>query len=1067
MNRSLRKRRAATAGSALGVAAILLAGLPALTATAATPTSESDKLLPLVLSWPGVTPTIGGFAADSAGHLVGKPLPGGSFADAVGAADLLEITPNSTGQIRNAAGNRCLDLGPTWGSGGNWDVLLAGCTTDPQQRWSVDPEGFLINGLTETRISVAEDETGTATLTARFTNSGTPVRLTAEQGTGDGRFGVDVDVSERTVTISGQALPHSYVTVRGNIEGRDMALTSTTVGESGTWTSQFPASILEAFPDVVLYGQSVYLGQTQKIELNVDAQNVVAVDRLEGEIPAEAVVLKGSAQRDATVVVREGDTVLAQQTATPRTGASIQAAGDEGLFSIPLEGLSAGEHILTVEQAQLGAPTVTSRATVTVTVAPAENAEGALPFVLRWGTGDDLRHAGFHLTDDGHLVSTNAGKQTAEQAGVGALTLTVTRGGTVVITDPSGKTALTAPVADQRDQRVTMKDLDGSRAQEWFVAADGSISNSATRANLNVQFSDAETAWNLVATTGTSTAKFSAPAPAVSKPFVFDVALSGGDLTVAGQGTPGHRVDLTAQVGSRKEVLYAGDVKADGTWTATVKAAVLEANSSIPFVATQTLFGNDAARTIDVDAKNVVTIEGLNDGDTIDGSSVDLTGAAQKGEKVVVKEGDRILGETIAGAARLATNAAGDEGVYSIALEGLAAGEHTFTVEQAQNANVTTRTSVSVEVRPSSDLPFAVTSHADGSSYVDGVATFRGTGIAGARITAVNQWGTVMGTTSADASGNWAIARNLGPTTDGYDLTFTQTANGAASDVKIHLAYASTANLEITSPADGSRYKEGTATFIGTAKPGSAIRAANQWGTVMGTATANATGDWKFTRNLGPTAAGYDITVTATKGADVQTASVHLDFESAAVPVAITSVNEGDTYKPGLNILRGTGTPGATVAAVNATNGWNVAMGSAVVADNGVWELPARNWGPSNDYAIKVTQTNPDKTTSTATVNVKAPVFQALKVVTPTAGDTYENGVAARFSGTATPYATVTVRSAVTASTYVIVTADADGAWSFDRLWGPSHTYTLTFDQKALNGQKDSVTGFVWAPGTK
>jgi hypothetical protein len=73
--------------------------------------------------------------------------------------------------------------------------------------------------------------------------------------------------------------------------------------------------------------------------------------------------------------------------------------------------------------------------------------------------------------------------------------------------------------------------------------------------------------------------------------------------------------------------------------------------------------------------------------------------------------------------------------------------------------------------------------------------------------------------------------------------------------------------------------------------------------------------------------------------------------------------------------------------------------------------------------------------------------------------------VAATFTGTATPFATVTVSSATSSTVYREVQADAQGNWSFSRAWGPSHNYTLNITQKALDGQTgDPISGFAWHP---
>ena len=441
-------------------------------------------------------------------------------------------------------------------------------------------------------------------------------------------------------------------------------------------------------------------------------------------------------------------------------------------------------------------------------------------------------------------------------------------------------------------------------------------------------------------------------------------------------------------------------------------------------------------------------------GSTVTVSRPAFTGTGEPGATIRVGYGPN---------STIGTATVQDDGSWTLTpTAGLALGTSDLLVTQTAGTDV--QTIHHEVVRVPATIPFAVTSHVDGQSYAQGITTFSGTGTTGSTVEARNQWGTLMGKATVGANGTWSFDRNLGPTTAGYDITFTQTTpTGDTSTASLHLVYTGVLALEITKPADGSTYTPGVTTFEGRAAPNAVVTATNQWGTRMGRAVTGLDGTWRFDRNLGPTA-NYEITFVASKDGKTQSTVLHLSPEVTKAPVTVTSIADGDTYRPGLNVLAGTGTPGATVKAVNAAHGWNVPMGQATVGADGRWQLPERNWGPSTDYQILVTQTDPDGSTSSTTVTVKAPRWQPLVVTTPTAGDTYESLVPVHFSGTSTPYATITVRSAQSDTVYRTVEADSHGNWSFDRAWGPSHTYTLIFDQEARDGQTDSVTGFVWAP---
>lgn len=536
------------------------------------------------------------------------------------------------------------------------------------------------------------------------------------------------------------------------------------------------------------------------------------------------------------------------------------------------------------------------------------------------------------------------------------------------------------------------------------------------------------------------------------------MAHDGGPVTIRGTGEVGAQVVVREE--GRSTVLGTAQVLANGQFT--IRTTDVDDRKHV-LEASQTGKGNNTTTTtVTLNPENgeqppvivAPTVETPEAGSTVTTSRPVFSGHGQDGATVTIGYGPNSIigtGTVVDGEWTITPN------------RGLSLGTSNLLVTQTAGDDVQQITHTINRV--AAELPLSVTSHVNDQFYEAGVTTFRGTAPIGSTVTAKNQWGTPMGAANA-ADGTWAFDRNLGPTTAGYLITFTATPQvGTPQVVTLKLNYENVVAFRVTSPADNSTYTEGTTTFRGTAAPNAAIAATNQWGTPMGSATASLQGDWAFDRYLGPTSAGYDITFVATKGSNVQEQTIHLDYRETNVPVSVTSIADGDTYRPGMNVLEGTGTPGATVRAVNATNNWNVPMGQAEVDSEGNWALPERNWGPANDYAIKVTQTNPDKSTTETTVNVKAPRFAPLVLTSPAVGDTYENGVAATFTGTATPFATVTVSSATSSTIYREVQADAQGNWSFSRAWGPSHNYTLNITQKALDGQTgDPISGFAWHP---
>ncbi|WP_148061169.1 Ig-like domain-containing protein [Frondihabitans sp. PhB188] len=659
-----------------------------------------------------------------------------------------------------------------------------------------------------------------------------------------------------------------------------------------------------------------------------------------------------------------------------------------------------------------------------------------------WGDGKKISELDFMFDLDVAAVTGTASATTTVTddvtiAGTGEKNVDIT------ITDEDGKTVAT-----------TKTDSETGRYEHTVAAPNASGAHTFT-VTQSINGTDA----------GSTSVEFIYGAATTITSPVDNYVHPGGTLTFSGRGEPQAQVRIQEE--GKTGILQGGHVLSSGAWS--LRVAELS-NAKHTLVVTQTGKGNNITTatlvlnpdgTVDPgDGEGEITaptVESPGNNSNVTTSRPVFTGHGHPGATVKIGYGPN---------STIGTATVDADGEWTANLtSGLALGRSTLIVTQTSGKD--TQTLTHIVNRVAAEAPFRVTSHTNNENYAEGMTTFRGTAAVGATIRAVNQWGTVMGTDTADGTGNWAFNRNLGPTTTGYDITFTATKDGRTETTQLHLNYQGVIAFQVTSPANNSTYEVGNATFRGKASPNTVVTAVNQWNTRMGTATANLDGDWAFSRNLGPTTAGYDIRFTATKGDDVQRSTLHISQAVTNVPVEVTSIADGATYTPGLNILRGTGTPNATITAVNAKNGWNVAMGTTKVTADGTWALPERNWGPSNDYEIKVTQTNPDKTTSTTMVNIFAPVFKDLEVTGVTTGA--ENGpgaIFATFTGTATPGGSVTIKSASTGSPYQTVEVNPQGQWTATRTWNATHTYNLIFDQVAKDGKTDSVNYGTWTATT-
>jgi hypothetical protein len=323
------------------------------------------------------------------------------------------------------------------------------------------------------------------------------------------------------------------------------------------------------------------------------------------------------------------------------------------------------------------------------------------------------------------------------------------------------------------------------------------------------------------------------------------------------------------------------------------------------------------------------------------------------------------------------------------------------------------------------------------------------------------QWGFVIATVEADVDGSWAFDRAFGPSAR-YELTATQTlVDGRTSASPVFELYAdgSFVPLVVTSHDDGGTYVPGEVTLAGRATQGAYIEARNQYGRLLfSTRASQVAGVWTGTTTLGPVAS-YDITVTQ-KAPDGTTgrAVVRVHPELAFADLSVTSHTDGQTYRPGDVAFSGTGTPTGRVV---ATNQFGATMGEATIGVDGTWSF-ARELGPDADYELTFTQTFRQQEDSVS-LGLRAPVWQPLAMTSPSIGDRYAPGEAAEFTGTATPYSTVTATTALGGVLFTVETG-ADGVWRNTRVYGPDNVYRIDLAQVARNGRTDALDTFVWAP---
>ena len=350
------------------------------------------------------------------------------------------------------------------------------------------------------------------------------------------------------------------------------------------------------------------------------------------------------------------------------------------------------------------------------------------------------------------------------------------------------------------------------------------------------------------------------PAPATSAPstplevlsHVGGESYDAGPATFFGLGTPGARVVATNQWGVE---MGRAAVGVNGRWAFTRNLGPTARSYQLVFTQTIGADRDQVALELFYAGSVELTVASHVDGQLYTAGPTVFAGHGAPNALVTVV--DRRLGE-------LARTTAALSGQWSVGVE-LAP-----TLDGYDLAVTQTRRDIEpqrVDLRLAYAAPVvavAVDSHLDGQAYAPGVATFAGRGTVGARISAVNQWGTTMGSARVGVDGRWAFERNLGPTTSGYEVTVTQTRGLIVDATTLHLVVPVLTGLVITSPDPTSGSVDAgdvMTTFRGTGTPFATLTGVNQWGTAFGETTVAADGTWQFRRWLA-VGTRYDLTFT-------------------------------------------------------------------------------------------------------------------------------------------------------------------------------------------------------------
>lgn len=657
---------------------------------------------------------------------------------------------------------------------------------------------------------------------------------------------------------------------------------------------------------------------------------------------------------------------------------------------------------------------------------------------------------------------------------------TAEAGSTVTIYD-GGVAIGTALVASNGTWTFTPSaDLTESTHQITVRATDaaGNLGPASPVFTLTVDFTPPTTPTAIVLTddTGAIRGTITAGTPTdASKPILAGTGEPGGTITIYDNGV----------------AIGTTTVLPNGTWSVTPSGPLPDGTHTITVVETDAA-GNQSAASEPI-IFTVDTTPPLAPGDLVvsnDGGTI--TGTAEPGSTVTIREGDAILG----------TPVADSEGNFSLTLTPPKLNGEILTADATDAAgNTGPATSAAAPDVTPPQAPVIVSVIDDVLNTTgpveqngltnDRAPTLNGTGEPGSTITIFNG-SDIIGTVDVPSSGLWSFTPPS-PLADGtYVLTATATdaagnPSGQSNAWTIIVDGTAPAAPVITQVVDDVPERTGsldlnettndsTPTLSGTAAANATVTIRVD-GVDIGTTVADGLGAWSFTPDI-PIAEGpHTLTAVATDAAgnisDVSN-SWGITIDSVApdapvitqvvddVPERLGALNPGDSTNDTTPTINGTAEPGSTVTIRQD----GVDLITVPVDSNGTWSFtPATPLGNGTYTFTAVTtdgagNTSPASGGFTLTVDTTPPAAATIATVTDdvggvngplTSGDTTDD-TQPQLQGTAPADTVITVYDGTTL--LGTATLDGSGGWSFTPVIpltdGP-HTLTVHATDAAGN----------------
>ncbi|HHN5588234.1 BapA/Bap/LapF family large adhesin [Enterobacter hormaechei] len=441
-------------------------------------------------------------------------------------------------------------------------------------------------------------------------------------------------------------------------------------------------------------------------------------------------------------------------------------------------------------------------------------------------------------------------------------------------------------------------------------------------------------------------------------------------------------------------------VATGGAWSFTPSTPLADGPHNLTFSATDAV-GNASAQTggytinVDATAPVVPAITSIEDDvGTVTGpvsgtnptndTRPTLNGTAEANATVRIYDGTTLVGTVTADA----------NGNWTLPQTSttLTEGAHNFTATATDAAGNTSVASPIITINVDLTPPPAPT----GLAVITNGTQVTGTAEAGSTVTITSSTGTVLGTAVADGSGSFSATITPAQTAGESLIVFaTDKAGNAGITTSVIAPITTIPNAPVIANIDdnvgtvtgnltnGNTTDDTTPTLSGTAQPNTTITLYNN-GVLMGTVTANASGNWSFTTPVlseGP----HAFTATASNGSGTSPIStsttVIVDLTAPTAPTG--------TFNADGSVLTGSAEAGSTVTIRLADN----STVTATADSNGSWSYTFLN-KQTEGQTLQITATD-------AAGNVSLP-GSALAPVVPLSASTNAEELALTTTATVT-----------------------------------------------------------------